>query len=454
MKSLEKQLQLSLAIVMIIILFGLLIIANLSTRNLLLNFVSSRLEHDAKHLLNTLKIDSETTKIPSQRINPIYNRLNSGHYYVIKLQGDQSDHSKEILLRSPSLQERKLPITTQQNIFEIMHDISGPQDQRLIVWSKQYHKKGQQLTISVAEDMSLLMEKRHHFRILFLVLAGIGFLLILLLQRIVIHRLFKHLDQSRQEVKQIESGGRQQLSEQVPAEIYPLVKEFNHSLSLMQQRLERSRNALGNLAHALKTPLSVLMQQLDNKENSLNEEERHQKLIQAKKQAERIHQLMERELKRARMAGLGNTVQRFNPHEELSVLSEVLKCSHTKQDLQITLHIATEVTQFGDREDMLELLGNLLDNACKWASSHVICSISTGESIQIVIEDDGLGRSGTEIKNLAQRGVRVDESVHGYGLGLAICKDIVKLYGGSIHFSKSERLGGFLVKVLLPNENE
>jgi signal transduction histidine kinase len=448
MKSLEKQLQISLAIVMIIILFGLLIIANVSTRNLLQNFVSSRLEHDAKHLLETLKIDSNPARIRWRRINPIYNKPNSGHYYVISIKDGQG---KETLLRSPSLQQRNLPTITQKQLFEIIHDVSGPQNQRLIVWSKQYDKKGQQVTISVAEDMRVLMEKRHHFRLLFLVLAGVGFLLILVLQRFVIHRLFKHLDQTRQEIKKIESGNCQQLSEQVPTEIYPLVKEFNHSLSLMQQRLERSRNALGNLAHALKTPLSILMQQLDNKDTTLNKVHQ-QRLEQAKKQAERIHQLMERELKRARMAGLGNTVQRFNPHEDLVILTKVLKRSHSKQGLQITLLIAPEVTHFGDREDMLELLGNLLDNACKWASSHVICTLSGEKSIKIMIEDDGLGRSDKEIINLTQRGVRVDESIQGHGLGLAICKDIVKLYGGSIHFGKSKVLGGFLVDVLLPNK--
>jgi signal transduction histidine kinase len=448
MKSLEKQLQISLAIVMIIILFGLLIIANVSTRNLLQNFVSSRLEHDAKHLLETLKIDSNPARIRWRRINPIYNKPNSGHYYVISIKDGQG---KETLLRSPSLQQRNLPTITQKQLFEIIHDVSGPQNQRLIVWSKQYDKKGQQVTISVAEDMRVLMEKRHHFRLLFLVLAGVGFLLILVLQRFVIHRLFKHLDQTRQEIKKIESGNCQQLSEQVPTEIYPLVKEFNHSLSLMQQRLERSRNALGNLAHALKTPLSILMQQLDNKDTTLNKVHQ-QRLEQAKKQAERIHQLMERELKRARMAGLGNTVQRFNPHEDLVILTKVLKRSHSKQGLQIRLHIAPEVTHFGDREDMLELLGNLLDNACKWASSHVICTLSGEKSIKIMIEDDGLGRSDKEIINLTQRGVRVDESIQGHGLGLAICKDIVKLYGGSIHFGKSKVLGGFLVDVLLPNK--
>ncbi len=449
MKSLEKQLQTSLAIVMVFILSGLLIIANLSTRNLLQDFVTSRLEDDAKRLLETLALDEKPVKVRWRRINPLYNQPHSGHYYTIKLSG--LPH-KDTVLRSPSLQHKTIPTTLKTNHAEILHDVAGSQHQRLIIWSKQYQKQGQKVIISVAEDMSLLMEKRQHFRILFIVLAGIGFLLILALQRFVIHRLFKHLDHTRQEIKQIERGSRQQLSEQVPIEIYPLVKQFNQSLVMMQQRMERSRNSLGNLAHALKTPLSLLMQQLENDDNSANKAQQ-QKLVQAKRQAERIHQLMDRELKRARMAGLGNTAQRFDPHQELSILCQVLKRAHAKQNLQITLQISPKITPFGDREDMLELLGNLLDNACKWANSKVICKLSiVDNSLQIIIEDDGLGRSEDEIMHLTQRGVRVDESVQGHGLGLAICKDIVRLYNGRLDFSRSETLGGFMVKVLLPYE--
>lgn len=442
MKSLERQLQTSLAIVLLLILLGLMIIANLSTRSMLVEFVTTRLEHDANRLVESLELSSGFAKLRWRRINPIYNTPDSGHYYAIKLNSKQQG---ERILRSPSLQAETIPMpgNFSNNTATTLHNITGPQGQHLIVWSRAYQKNGRNVIVSIAEDMSLLLEKRRHFSILFIAIGLMGFALMLVLQRVVIRRLFKHLDHSRQEIRQIETGQRQQLSENVPTEIYPLVKEFNHSLSLMQQRMERSRNSLGNLAHALKTPLSLLMQQLDSKTAGSS---------QAKKQAERIRQLTERELKRARMAGLGNTTQRFEPREEIPTLIEVLKQAHQKNGLEVSCAIADEVSTFGDREDLLELLGNLLDNAFKWANSKVSCSVLIVDktTIKIIIEDDGKGKATEELELLAKRGIRLDESIEGHGLGLAICKDIVKLYAGAIHFGRSEKLAGFLVEVELP----
>ncbi|MCK5664574.1 MAG: GHKL domain-containing protein, partial [Thiotrichaceae bacterium] len=133
-------------------------------------------------------------------------------------------------------------------------------------------------------------------------------------------------------------------------------------------------------------------------------------------------------------------------------LIEVLKQAHQKTDLKVSLDIDDSIKKFGDREDMLELLGNLMDNAYKWAKSQVSLSVfidKDQKNISITVEDDGAGKTVQELEQLAQRGVRLDESVEGHGLGLAICNDIVKLYAGSIHFNRSKKLGGFYVKVNL-----
>ena len=434
MKSLQRQLQKNIAIVSIVVLLILLLITNLSTRSILTDFVSSRLELDAKRILDSLVVEADTFKVRWRQLNPVYNTPNSGHYYMVQ-------HNDKKLF-SPSLKETPVPIIKSAEPT-VLHDVSGPAEQHLIIWSKTFKKNNQMIIISVAENMNQLMQERKRFTLLFLAVGIIGFILMLFTLRLIIRRLFKHLDNSRQEIRQIAAGERQQLSEDVPTEIYPLVTEFNHSLSIMQQRMERSRNSLGNLAHALKTPLSLLMQQLENENIDPQK---------AKNQAERIRQLTERELKRARMAGLGNTTQRFDPRNELPTLITVLKQAHQKEQLHINLSIGKDITVFGDREDMLELFGNLLDNACKWANQQVdISLLSENNVIKVMIEDDGTGIDPTKLESLTQRGTRIDESTEGHGLGLAISKDIVKLYGGSLHFKQAKTLSGLLVCVSLPS---
>ena len=452
MKSLEKQLQTGLTILLLSILLSQLIIVNLSTSKILGEFVTSRLEHDAKRIVDSLILNKNVSVVRWRRLNPVYNTAHSGHYYAIKLDREGANGLiSQKIISSPSLQNTKLPLNVSK-LPVILHGVGGPEGQHLIVLMQKYQKNGQDIIISVAENMSLLMKQRKRFTLIFIAIGVFGSLLMIALQRYIVRRLFKHLDKSRNEIKAIESGKRQLLSENVPSEIYPLVKEFNHSLSLMQKRLERSRNSLGNLAHALKTPLSILIQTLDGDTSS--DTSSNVKSAQAKLQAERIRQLMERELKRARMAGLGNSSQRFEPREELPVLSDVLKQAHKRSKLEIDLVIDQKVNAFGDREDMLELFGNLLDNACKWAKKQVLCEINLHQkkqNISISIADDGTGQTDDELSKLTQRGIRLDEGVDGHGLGLAICKDIVKLYGGSISFERSSKLGGLLVKIELPN---
>ncbi|MEZ5534457.1 MAG: sensor histidine kinase [Thiolinea sp.] len=294
---------------------------------------------------------------------------------------------------------------------------------------------------SCAASQEYLPPRR--FTWLFPMLAGAGILLVLVVQGMVIRRTFRRLDQIRHEVRELESGNISTLDEQVPSEIHPIVHEFNHVLGLMEERLERSRNSLGNLAHALKGPLNLLMQSLDQEPETPGKKT-------AMQQAERVLRLTERELKRARMAGLGNTTQRFSPQDDLPVLIEVLAQVHRKPAECIRLDITAATGRFGDREDMLELLGNLLDNACKWAEQQVFCRIEPdGQHYRILVEDDGPGRTDAELQHMTERGTRLDESVEGHGLGLAICKDIIKLYGGQMSFGHSERLGGLLVEVVI-----
>ena len=170
-----------------------------------------------------------------------------------------------------------------------------------------------------------------------------------------------------------------------------------------------------------------------------------------------IHERVERELRRARLAGPGGqgAGARFNPGVELPTLVRMLKSVHHDRSLAFDVQGPERITPF-DREDMLELLGNLADNACKWARAQVRIRVSEqGEPgdpvrLDILVADDGPGCPDESLANLVQRGIRLDESRSGHGLGLTIVRDIVDLHGGRLVFGRSPQLGGLEVRVELP----
>jgi len=229
----------------------------------------------------------------------------------------------------------------------------------------------------------------------------------------------------------------------VPAEIRPLVEEVNRLLMVLQQRLLRSRNAMGNLSHALKTPLTLMFQILERKQDD-------EDCVQMLEQAQRIEGNINRELSRARMAGQSPGGIWLKPEQDVHDLASTLEAVY-KQHIRIELQMAEITGIAADREDMMELVGNLLDNACKWANGRVIFNMSQPSGLHIVIEDDGPGMESEELQLVTSRGVRMDETKQGHGLGLAIVREIVDAYGGRLELGQSDVLGGLKVTVSFPN---
>jgi len=212
----------------------------------------------------------------------------------------------------------------------------------------------------------------------------------------------------------------------------------------MRRRLLRSRQALGNLAHALKTPLTLLTHQAGHE--SIRAQPDLQREITAQLQA--INRLIERELKRARLSGAALPGQRFDFSAEIPPLVATLASLYREKRIDIATRLPDKAVLSADREDMLELLGNLLDNACKWGKHKVLIEAECAPgNVAIRVHDDGPGCPKENLAWLAQRGARLDESAPGHGLGLAIALDIAADYGGRISFGRSGILGGFLVIV-------
>jgi len=435
-RSLQSRLSIGLTISIVALLFALWLAVSFTIRHVAEDFVAARLQHDAEDLLSILQITDDGIVVDHNRISSVYLHPFSGHYYRIQ----HADKS----LRSRSLWDEVIT-TPQLGVGEIREDhISGPQQQPLLLWQGGYQKRGREITISVAEDVSHIDEDTIEFMQWYSAATLVATIILIIAQLVILRRSLKPLELVRHEITLLEKGETRSLSEDVPSEVRPLVSEFNRLLAVMSQRLQRSRNATGNLAHALKTPLALLTRLIDN-EALTHTPQLQQELLES---VSRIQQLMERELRRAQLAGKAIAGQQFDFGEELPALLDTLRHIYQDKGIMIDMEISDDAHLSADREDLLELLGNLLDNACKWATSRVRLTVADKPGIVICVEDDGPGCDDESIQRLTQRGTRIDEAVDGHGLGLSIVHDIVSAYSGSLTFSRSE-LGGLAVKITM-----
>lgn len=402
-------------------------------------YVATRLEHDAETLVNGIRFnDSGSLRLDPDYIAPIYLRAASGHYYLIQAQNQT--------LTSPSLGDAVLDIPLEDQPQKSLFYHPGPDNQKLLVWIAHFEKKGRPVSLAIAEELSSLDQHLNQFRIHFGLITLALFTLLVVTQRVIVRKSLNPLERMKQACRQLEAGDIDQLPEDVPIEVKPLSSEINRLVSVMQQRLVRSRNALGNLAHALKTPLALLTQLVEDKNNGLNPERR----LQASSSVAMIHSIIDRELKRARLAGSSSAGQVFHMNSEIHDIIAVLKKVYADNKLQYTVTLEQDEIRFGDREDMFELIGNLLDNASKWAKHKVSMTASINSELKMTVEDDGPGIPAALQDSLTKRGKRLDESKQGHGLGLSIIQDIVNQYDGSIVYSVSRELGGLSVEVTLP----
>jgi signal transduction histidine kinase len=370
-------------------------------------------------------------------VAPIYLRANSGHYFIIK--------SREYRLTSRSLGEADLDMGPEDLPPKTLVHRPGPDGQKLLVWVGHYEKNGHPVGLLVAEELTMFDRHLRAFRLRFGGMTLVLLSLLIVAQRLVVNISMKPLARMGAACRKLESGAIDAIPENVPAELQPLAGEINRLVRLMRQRLVRSRNALGNLAHALKTPLAVLSQIVQNHGDRLEPELRQQ----AETSVARIQSIIDRELKRARLAGPTSAGQISELGNDVRDIVGLLKKVYADKELAYELRFEPETIRYGDREDMMELFGNLLDNASKWARQRVRLSVVLGECFDISVEDDGPGIPDDVQDDLTRRGVRFDERKAGHGLGLSIIKDIVTQYDGATSFSKSPGLGGLRVQIRL-----
>ncbi len=306
-------------------------------------------------------------------------------------------------------------------------------------------------TVYVMEDESTLARQVRVFRAALWGYLGIAGVVLWLLQAFILRWSLWPLRNVVSELKRVQRGQAHRMSELHPRELAPLTDSINALVESERENLEHQRNTMADLAHSLKTPLAVLRTRLDSEttEAELREE--------VATQVRRMNDMVSYQLGRGASAGhtLFAAPVAIEPHAEQIVRG--LEKIYAAKGVICEFEIDPAAYFHGEPGDLQELLGNLLENAFKWAKSRVLLTAKAGETqanrrpgLTLVVDDDGSGIPEDRIAHVLQRGVRGDERVQGHGIGLAIVQDIVRSYRGELNVGASQELGGARFEVKLP----
>lgn len=397
--------------------------------------MARHLHDEAASVLAAMVVGPGGPALRVDRLDPAYRAPLSGRYFVV--------WSPRRRWRSPSLAGAALPAPLETGLDTALEP--GPRGQQWLRYRARYRLRGQPVTVVVAQDYGPQLKAFRHIRVLgliawLLVLAGLA-----LVQLGLIRRGLRPLTRAGEQIGQLRGGRRAQLDEDVVAELRPLVTEVNRLQHHTEAQLQRSRNALGDLGHALKTPLAVLRHRCD--EGLRRSDPALHRLLD--EQLGQIEATVRRALGRARVAAGATAANRFDPPRDLPLLVDTVRRAHHRV-LDVRIDGPRLPPQPVERDDMLEVLGNLLDNAFKWARGQVRVSLEQDVGrLRLVVEDDGPGIAPDRRETVLRRGERLDRRTPGHGLGLAIVSDTVDAYGGRLILGRGEH-GGLRVVIELP----
>jgi signal transduction histidine kinase len=392
-------------------------------------------------------------KFPQSLGEPLFELPLSGWYWQVT----RVDPGKTDVRSSRSLWDGGLPHLRDQGIAGSADGsragyVGGPEDQRLRLVERNVDlgDEGHYL-VAIAGDAAEISEETRSFDKALIITFSILAAVLLLTTTFQVRFGLAPLKRITDGLAAIRSGSAERLTGKFPEEIAPLARETNALIETNREIVERARTHVGNLAHALKTPLSVMV----NEATAHGTEPFGQKILE---QADIMRDQVARHLERARLAArltvVGSVTQAA---PVVTALARTMEKIHRDKNLTIDVH-ADEAAQFhGERPDLEEMVGNLVDNACKWASSRVtievvrerLAAASERQVVRIIVDDDGRGLSPSEREQVAKRGRRLDETKPGSGLGLSIVLELAGLYGGGLTFGAAP-LGGLRAELVLP----
>lgn len=388
---------------------------------------------------------------------PLFELPLSGWYWqVTRIDGDKPDNRA-----SRSLWDKKLPRLEDEAIdlnaagLRVGY-IGGPEDQRLRAAERQVDLGGDgRFFVTVAGDATEIFEETRTFDFYlggtFLALS-LGLLITTIFQ---VRYGLAPLKRISQSLADIRSGRAERLEGQFPREIAPLARETNALIDANREIVERARTHVGNLAHAIKTPLSVIVNEATAHGGAHGSDPFASKVLE---QADVMRNQVAHHLERARIAARVTavaTVTEVTP--VIEALQRTMEKIHRDRGIAIDVEMEPDLKFRGERQDLEEMAGNLVDNACKWGRERVLVEVTSvrvpqvdlDPAIRIIVDDDGRGLSADEVDKVARRGQRLDESKPGSGLGLSIVVELAALYRGKLELGAAPS-GGLRAELILP----
>jgi signal transduction histidine kinase len=388
---------------------------------------------------------TDTGNLGEQRFELPY----SGWYWQVRQAGDRA-----VVIASQSLFSDVLDIgkaTGRRDTDGVTAGaLAGPDGQRLRVLNQTVSfDADRKYDVLVAGDVGEMERQIGGFETsvaITLAVFGIGLVAATFIQ---IRWGLRPLDRVRRGLAEIRSGKQARFEENLPAEIEPLVTELNALLESNQEVVDRARTQVGNLAHALKTPLSVIINEARATRGTF--------ALKVSEQGEVMRKQVNHYLDRARIAAQVNVINAITEvHPAVARLVRAMNRIHSDRGLEISCDGANPARFRGEQQDLEEIVGNLVDNACKWAKTTVTVTTEYVAPVNLepgrltlLVDDDGPGLSEAEMEEVIKRGKRLDESKPGSGLGLSIVTDLVSMYRGRLHLARSP-LGGLRAEVTLP----
>ncbi|MCH4562920.1 ATP-binding protein [Halomonas sp. EGI 63088] len=387
------------------------------------DFLGERLRQEASHTLQQLRQDRSSAPSLLDSASQGYQVFH--HLYVLQLNGEvTTSHPRWLAPLEPHLEGED----------DALVDVVW-QDRQLLIHRRAFTLEGGRGVLLIGEDFAPVKAGLATLHWWVGGIAGLLLVLLFALNLMAVNRGLRPLSRLQRQLHELQSGSRHRLDLETPSELDDLVAQLNRFMDEIDRRLERSRESVANLSHALKTPLAAVTQVLRGS-RPIDDERRHRML----QRLEDMHAQLAAELRRSQIAGphAGQVTHLRRDGERLIEMFGVL---YPDKDFRLEVLPDGEACAPIESRDFSEMLGIVLDNAGKWAERAVVCRLELASSLRITVEDDGPGVTPDDIPLLGQRGRRLDESRPGHGLGLSILRQLVEQYGGQLRFDVGARGG-------------